>query len=306
MIREKITQILVGVFMQQIFEEEKPRDGKKFWAYILYCTEPENAFSPAHIHEHVELIYGLTGQYRFTVDGQQYLLNPGDLLIINSWQVHDKQPVADPQGSHILIKLSPDMIYSSYYSLSELRYALPFIFPGMIQNHLVQPNEIRYIFDQLTLELQKKQYGYELVIKSAIYQIVLWIIRNVADKRQELSLYTENTLNNISRAFSYISDHYQEHLSVREIADRCYMDYSYFSKIFKEISQKSCTEYINYFRVQKAETLLLSNSMSITEISSQVGFDNVSYFIKQFRKFKGISPKQYQLNLQKSNLDKKL
>ena len=286
--------------MKYLYAEGNPRDGKKFWAYILYCTEPENACSLPHIHEYIELIYGLTGQYYFTVDDQQYLVNPGDLLIVNSWQVHDKQPVSDPRGSHILIKLSPDMIYSCYNSTAELRYALPFIFPGGIKNHVARPTEIQDTMDDLTRELQEQGYGYELAVKSAIYRIVLWIIRHAAIQHKELDSYTESTISNISRAFSYIADHYQEQLSVKEIAEHCYMGYSYFSKIFKEITQKSCTEYINYFRVQKAETLLMTNSLSITEISAQVGFDNVSYFIKQFRKFKGISPKQYQLNLQKN------
>ena len=63
------------------------------------------------------------------------------------------------------------------------------------------------------------------------------------------------------------------------------------------MTRKSCTEYINYFRVQKAEELLLTGDMSITDVAAEVGFDNVSYFIKQFRRVKGISPKQYQLRI---------
>lgn len=291
--------------MKQIFEEERPRNGEKFDTFIQHCTEPQNAQSPPHIHEYIELIYGLSGMYYFTVDNQQYLLNPKDLLIVNSWQVHGKQPVSDPKGEHLVIKLNPDMIYACYNTSAELRYALPFIFPGIIRNRVVQPTEIRNALEDLARELQNQRYGYELAIKSDIYRIILWIIRNAVDQHQEIGSYSESTINNISRAFSYIADHYQERLSVREIADRCYMGYSYFSKVFKEISQKSCTEYINYFRIQKAEAMLLANSTSITEISAQVGFDNVSYFIKQFRKFKGISPKQYQLNLQKSNWGEK-
>ena len=291
--------------MKQIFEEEKPKNGEKYRLGIQYCSNPQNAQSPPHIHEYIELLYGISGEYYCMLDNKQHIFRPGDLVIINSWQVHDKHPESDPTGSHLVIKINPEMIYACYNTSAELRYALPFIFPDLIQNRVVQPVEIHDTLDYLVKEIKELRYGWELAAKSALYRIILWIIRNAVDQHQELGSYSESTINNISRAFSYIADHYQERLSVREIADHCYMGYSYFSKMFMEITQKSCTEYINYFRVQKAETLLLEGNQTITEISSQVGFDNVSYFIKQFRKFKGISPKQYQLNLQKSNWDEK-
>jgi AraC-like DNA-binding protein len=59
--------------------------------------------------------------------------------------------------------------------------------------------------------------------------------------------------------------------------------------------RRSFREYLNYVRVTKAEKLLTNAEFNITEIAMQVGFSTSSYFIQQFKQFKDISPKQYQL-----------
>ena len=56
---------------------------------------------------------------------------------------------------------------------------------------------------------------------------------------------------------------------------------------------KTFTEYLNYVRITEAEKLLLSTEMNITEVAAETGFSDSSYFIKQFRHFKNVSPKQF-------------
>ena len=286
--------------MSNILIEKRPPYGAQYWTGLQQFTTPENAQFPLHYHEYIELIYGLSGEYIFTVDNQVYPFGPGDLLIVNSWQTHEKKPVSKPEGEHLVITINPEMIYSSFIYPSEYRFSLPFIFPEFIRSRVVKPVEIQDVFARFTEELRRKEYGWELAAKSYIFQILLWITRNVATPFQHHGSYSENILNCISHAYAYIAEHYQEPLTVRDVADHCYVSYKYFSSVFKELTQKSCTEYINYFRVQKAVNLLINGSQTIMEIASQVGFDDVSYFIKQFRKFKGISPKQYQLNMHKN------
>jgi len=73
----------------------------------------------------------------------------------------------------------------------------------------------------------------------------------------------------------------------------CNLNFSYFSRAFKRIMRKSFKEYMNYFRITKAEKLLISSNLNITEIAQAVGFSTSSYFIEQFKKFNSISPKQF-------------
>jgi len=102
----------------------------------------------------------------------------------------------------------------------------------------------------------------------------------------------------IQSVFDYIENNYQYNITAQEMAQRCNLSYSYFSRIFTRIMKRSFREYLNYVRITKAEHLLTASELNITEIALQVGFSTSSYFIQQFKRYKDISPKQYQLRYQ--------
>jgi len=281
--------------MKQVFEELKPEYGETFQIHTQVTTQ--TSYSPPHIHDFIEILYCFQGEYQVFVGDREYVFCPGDMIVINSRQIHECYPRNASAGEYLVVKFQPEMIYACYNSAVELQYALPFLFGD--GGFLAHPKELEHVFQNIARELQTRTYGYELAMKSGIYQIILWITRCSGRKPDTLNFFSEETIRKIISAFSYIEKHYTEDISVRQIAGAVYMEYTYFSRIFRQFTKKSCTEYINHFRIQKAESLLLAGNLNITEISVQVGFDNVSYFIKQFRKFRGISPKQYQINLQK-------
>ena len=68
---------------------------------------------------------------------------------------------------------------------------------------------------------------------------------------------------------------------------------SYFCRLFKAVTDKTPMEYLNSYRIEKAAAKLLSTDESVTDIAYSCGFNDLSYFIKVFRDFKGISPKQF-------------
>jgi len=83
------------------------------------------------------------------------------------------------------------------------------------------------------------------------------------------------------------------------MATLCNLSYSYFSRLFTKIMKRSFREYLNYIRILNAEKLLTTSELNITEIAMMVGFSTSSYFIQQFKHYKEISPKQYQMKYRK-------
>ena len=63
--------------------------------------------------------------------------------------------------------------------------------------------------------------------------------------------------------------------------------------MFKAATGVKLTEYINKYRVDKAATLLLNSDDSVSDIASKVGFDNLNYFDRIFKRYKKLSPKKY-------------
>jgi len=68
-------------------------------------------------------------------------------------------------------------------------------------------------------------------------------------------------------------------------------------KFFKTLTGKTPIGYINLYRIEMAEGLLRDNHIPLTEICFSVGFDNISYFIKTFKKYKNCTPKEYRKKL---------
>ena len=72
---------------------------------------------------------------------------------------------------------------------------------------------------------------------------------------------------------------------------------NYFCRFFRKITHRSPIDYLNYYRIEAACIRLAQGDESITEIALATGFNDISYFIKTFRRYKGISPLKYQKGL---------
>lgn len=97
----------------------------------------------------------------------------------------------------------------------------------------------------------------------------------------------------IEKALEYMELHYPEELNLNAVAERFYLNASYFSKIFKEGLGVSYTKYLMEFRVNKAAELMSDPTLKIYEISRRVGYEDVQYFTKMFKSIKGVTPGQY-------------
>ena len=103
-------------------------------------------------------------------------------------------------------------------------------------------------------------------------------------------LNEENTVSSVKR---YIKEHLAEDLSREALADTVYLTSDYLSHLFKKETGYSLTNYIIHERIEKAKLLLVQKNMSIREVAAACGFDNVSYFSKQFRSITGVTPREY-------------
>lgn len=135
-----------------------------------------------------------------------------------------------------------------------------------------------------------------MAVKTDISRIFLWIVRywhNLnMDPENEYTL-SDDLIKRMQTALDFISENYSDDIKASEVAKKCNLSYSYFSRIFKQYMKKSFTEYLNYVRITNAEKLLISGNYSITEIAGLCGFTTSSYFIQQFKQFKHMSPKQF-------------
>lgn len=99
--------------------------------------------------------------------------------------------------------------------------------------------------------------------------------------------------NTVHKIIEYINSNYMNKIALEDIAEYVYMSKSYVSKIFNEEMNISLSAFINKVRIDKSKHLLLDPSISIADVANLIGFDDQSYFTKQFKSVTGISPKKY-------------
>lgn len=100
----------------------------------------------------------------------------------------------------------------------------------------------------------------------------------------------------IANALAYIHSHYMNKLTLSDVAAAIHVNESYFSTLFKKETHISFTAYLKNLRMETAAQKLKTSPLSITEISLSCGFDNPSYFTKEFKEKYGLTPKQYRAN----------
>ncbi|NCC43716.1 MAG: response regulator [Clostridia bacterium] len=109
---------------------------------------------------------------------------------------------------------------------------------------------------------------------------------------------TEETLfasakSRVQAAVSYIEDHYNENISVNDLAERFGMSPNYFSSIFKKEMKQSAVNYLTRIRLKQAERLLGESDMNVVDIARQVGYEDGQYFFRVFKKHTGMTPLKY-------------
>jgi AraC-like DNA-binding protein len=257
----------------------------------------------AHWHYYIELLYCLSGKAEVFISGRSYNFRKGDMVLINSREVHSVFSTTEDNIEYIVLKFDPNVLYSTSTTIFESKYVLPFTLTKsthqkVFTNEELKDTNIPKLLNEIFMEDSNRKYGFELAIRNNIGSVFLWILRNWYHRGLDLNIginINENSLKKLQSIFDYVDKNYMNDISAESVADTCNMSYSYFSRFFKASVGKAFSSYLNYVRITEGEKLLISTDLNITEIAMEIGYTSTSYFIQQFRKYKSLSPKQFKL-----------
>ncbi|MBZ4645734.1 MAG: two-component system, response regulator YesN [Petroclostridium sp.] len=97
----------------------------------------------------------------------------------------------------------------------------------------------------------------------------------------------------IYKAIDYVKKNYMKKITLEDVASHVHLSASYFSKTFKEEMRCNFNTYLNQVRIEMSKKLLADDSISLVEVSDLVGFEDLSYFSKVFKKITGITPGKF-------------
>lgn len=284
--------------MQYLFEYcdtmESPYEAFLYdTSYMAFPIRP-------HWHYFMEIIYMLEGTGLVECDGKTYVVEAGDMILFHPETVHAIYTATNIPLRYEGLKFDVNKLYTENSYAPHLRIILESAKKCeeadiCFRDEAIRGLQVKEIFEECRNELKNKDYGYDIIIHNKICFLLMHLIRIWRTR----GFNTDKAASHLTEADSiraitaYIDAHAGEALKVEDLADMCNMSYSYFAKNFKQYYGRSCKEYIEFIRVNKAVDLLLFTNFDLSYISQETGFSDSSHLIKTFRKWKGVTPKQF-------------
>ena len=153
------------------------------------------------------------------------------------------------------------------------------------------------LFRELEEEFTDERDGYRTVVRLKLIELMVMIFRGT---RSRISQNKEpKAAWALEDVIQYVQGNYSQEFNLQDLALRCGLNRSYFSRAFKEATGIPLFEYINRIRIQKACLMLKRGNLQITEIAFAVGYNNLSFFYRYFSKIMKMTPREYRAIAQK-------
>lgn len=266
-------------------------------------SKPDRDLFYCHWHPDIELIYVEEGMIDMRIDKQPYTLCKGDICMINANQIHHGI-TRDHVNSRVhLVVFSYDVLGQGMDSFVYKKYIAPLKRGTLLLPNIVTSRESKdgtptwihacqEIVQQLLDCSDRHFIGRELLIQGYFFQFLSILYQHDLFNKGKRGKKKDLLRREIA-ILTYFKNHFTEDMSVPVIADLFGFNEDYFYRLFKNITGQTPIHYMHHLRILYAKQLLETTDHSITEISSCVGFDSVSYFSKIFKKLADISPRAY-------------
>ena len=275
-------------------ELEKIKHGSSDFPIALYRVTRDFPRYRMMCHWHVEyeLIRVIEGSLLLKIDEKDFVLGAGDAILIHGGNLHSGEPrnciyeclvfginpVTSLAGCRE--ELSP-LLANDVFISRPYRYGTD--------------NEIRHAIDGFFDAVSEEKKGYKLAAISSLYRIFSLIIEkeNYGERNGCISIPENRYINSFKKVITWLEEHYSENITLDDLAQVAGFSPKYFCRLFSKLTGRSPIDYLNCYRVDRASDMLTETEKPIIDIAAECGFYDLSYFVKVFKKYKGIPPGQY-------------
>lgn len=251
-----------------------------------------------HTHDFLELVYILKGEGIEWINGKEYAVKKGDLVVVNYGQTHAFRP-GDGGMTYVNIMINLDFFNDSVIKSDDAFGILVLSAFEDIRNDVnrklnvvsFSPDEyksIETIIEAMVKEYQCKDPAYNAALNGYLNVLLVKIARKIRVgicDTEQTDIWKEIT--------EYISENLNENISLKALSEKCFYNPSYFSRVFKEKFGMTLTDYIIGKRLDHAAFLLKTGNATVEYISQRCGFSSKAAFYRSFAKKFGCTPNEY-------------
>lgn len=272
--------------------EDRPRGTYEFpfEFHHIESSHPRYVMS-YHWHVEYEIIRILQGSLTVTLDEKSFTAVPGDVIFIHSGILHSGLP-DNCVYQCIVFDINAFLKHNSVCA----EYMQKIIHQEVMIYHCFtekQP-EVRTAVTSLFDAMWQKKPGYEMVVLGQFYHFFGLIFGNhyylesMPKARRDYKRILQ-----LKQVLEFIEKNYTSQITLQELSASVSMSPKYFCRFFSEMTHQTPMDYLNRQRIEQACYQLSTTDDSITEIAYRNGFNDLSYFIRTFKKYKGITPGKY-------------
>lgn len=252
-----------------------------FDIHLVMCGKERNTQTfkmPPHLREYYLIHYIQRGGFIFEENQKLHLVEEGDIFIIY-----------------------PDTL-TSYRNANSVEFSeycwIGFLGDG-VERYLeyagvTRENPVIHInntdFENAVLMLVN-----QFETKHSISEITLnsYLLKCFQSIEKSINPNVVRNVNYVKAAMTYIEDNYMKDISAADISEFVMLNRSYLFKIFKKQTGLSVSQYLIRYRINKACEFFREYNFNVSQVAQMVGIDDIFYFSKLFKKFKGITPTEY-------------
>lgn len=247
--------------------------------FIFHHDTIDREYFVFNWHENIEILYVTEGEGFIKTSNEQYSAEKGDIFVINSYSPHNGNSNSNLKYFCFII----DNEFCLFNGFDTNKY--------LYQTKINDKKASEFI-ENIINELNEKSSLQECAVKTNVLNLLLYITKNYCLENTNTPRHTKNA-DIIKTAIGYIRSHFNERLTVEQIADEVGLSKYYFSREFKRLTGLTVVTYMNYVKCENAKKLLKTDKYSVNDVCELCGFDNLSYFAKTFKKFMGTTPSGY-------------
>ena len=242
---------------------------------------------PAHWHEYVEILYLIKGQFSAIVQATEYQLNEGDLIIINSGDLHMTR---SNTCTYLLLQISASQMRQYLPSFDTMRFDT--IIPCSEQSA-----PLRALLSEMNDIRLNPSDSYQLLFTSRLYEFLYHLCRSYSHQIPSASLTgSQRDLQRVTHVMNWVKIHYPEPLTLETAADSLALSKEYFCRLFKKYTGQTFLEYLNDVRTMHLYEDLQNSDETITVLMEKNGLSNYKIFMRTFKKLYGSTPQKMRSN----------
>lgn len=274
-----------------------PNEGLPFKLF-LFEGAGGNYVREKHWHTSVELFAVLDGRLSFFLNEEEYPLEAGELIIINSNEIHS---IHAPEKNETVVLQIPLKQFEDYFTAQRFIRFRSAARQGRDRTAKIPDNrKLAFFIEELYKVYTAREVGWEFRTMALYYNILFLLVKDYRESEAaEKEIQDSRRLDALSKIITYMREHYTEDLKLSDLASLFGYSDAYLSRMFKKYAKVNFKSYLQEIRMAYAYRELLNTDYTISRIAMDNGFADSRAFSKEFRKRYGILPSEIKRGEQK-------